>query len=461
MGEIMIDIVRINIIDNNLIKENDNIVVGVSGGADSMALLNVLMEIKKEINFNIFVAHVNHGVRGEDALADQLFVERKAREMNVPYYFKNVDMEKHAREKKITAEEAGRELRYGFFRDILKQQGGGKIAVAHNKNDQAETLLLRIMRGTGIDGLKGMEFIAGDIIRPILNIAREDIENYINENSVETVLDKTNLMTIYNRNKVRLELIPYIIDNFNPNIINTLWRLSSIADVDSGFLNALAEEKYNLIVKSETKHSIILDGTIFNREDRSIKIRVVRLMIYKLVESLQGISEQNVQSIVDLFERMETGKQLNLPAGIIGRVSYNDLIIHNSIAEKQNDFYYKLTFGENIFPDLGISIRISVQEKLIIPNDKNVKCFDSELIKGNLYIRNRKNGDKFNPFGMKGTKKVKDYFIDEKIPKDLRDEIPLLMDDENIIWIIGFATSEAYRITENTKNILIVDYKKL
>lgn len=461
MGEIMIDIVRNNIIDNNLIKENDNIVVGVSGGADSMALLNVLMEIKKEINFNIFVAHVNHGVRGEDALADQLFVERKAREMNVPYYFKNVDMEKHAREKKITAEEAGRELRYGFFRDILKQQGGGKIAVAHNKNDQAETLLLRIMRGTGIDGLKGMEFIAGDIIRPILNIAREDIENYINENSVETVLDKTNLMTIYNRNKVRLELIPYIIDNFNPNIINTLWRLSSIADVDSGFLNALAEEKYNLIVKSETKHSIILDGTIFNREDRSIKIRVVRLMIYKLVESLQGISEQNVQSIVDLFERMETGKQLNLPAGIIGRVSYNDLIIHNSIAEKQNDFYYKLTLGENIFPDLGISIRISVQEKLIIPNDKNVKCFDSELIKGNLYIRNRKNGDKFNPFGMKGTKKVKDYFIDEKIPKDLRDEIPLLMDDENIIWIIGFATSEAYRITENTKNILIVDYKKL
>lgn len=461
MGEIMIDIVRNNIIDNNLIKENDNIVVGVSGGADSMALLNVLMEIKKEINFNIFVAHVNHGVRGEDALADQLFVERKAREMNVPYYFKNVDMEKHAREKKITAEEAGRELRYGFFRDILKQQGGGKIAVAHNKNDQAETLLLRIMRGTGIDGLKGMEFIAGDIIRPILNIAREDIENYINVNSVETVLDKTNLMTIYNRNKVRLELIPYIIDNFNPNIINTLWRLSSIADVDSGFLNALAEEKYNLIVKSETKHSIILDGTIFNREDRSIKIRVVRLMIYKLVESLQGISEQNVQSIVDLFERMETGKQLNLPAGIIGRVSYNDLIIHNSIAEKQNDFYYKLTFGENIFPDLGISIRISVQEKLIIPNDKNVKCFDSELIKGNLYIRNRKNGDKFNPFGMKGTKKVKDYFIDEKIPKDLRDEIPLLMDDENIIWIIGFATSEAYRITENTKNILIVDYKKL
>lgn len=461
MGEIMIDIVRNNIIDNNLIKENDNIVVGVSGGADSMALLNVLMEIKKEINFNIFVAHVNHGVRGEDALADQLFVERKAREMNVPYYFKNVDMEKHAREKKITAEEAGRELRYGFFRDILKQQGGGKIAVAHNKNDQAETLLLRIMRGTGIDGLKGMEFIAGDIIRPILNIAREDIENYINVNSVETVLDKTNLMTIYNRNKVRLELIPYIIDNFNPNIINTLWRLSSIADVDSGFLNALAEEKYNLIVKSETKHSIILDGTIFNREDRSIKIRVVRLMIYKLVESLQGISEQNVQSIVDLFERMETGKQLNLPAGIIGRVSYNDLIIHNSIAEKQNDFYYKLTLGENIFPDLGISIRISVQEKLIIPNDKNVKCFDSELIKGNLYIRNRKNGDKFNPFGMKGTKKVKNYFIDEKIPKDLRDEIPLLMDDENIIWIIGFATSEAYRITENTKNILIVDYKKL
>jgi len=462
MGEIMINTVRNNIIDNNLIRENDNIVVGVSGGADSMALLYVLMEIKKDMNFNIFVAHVNHGVRGEDALSDQLFVERKAREMNIPYYFKNVDMEGYAKKKRITAEEAGRELRYGFFRDILKQQGGGKIAVAHNKNDQAETLLLRIMRGTGIDGLKGMDFIVGDVIRPILNIAREDIENYINENKIETVLDKTNLMTIYSRNKVRLELIPYIKDNFNPNIVNTLWRLSRISDVDSRYLNDLAEEKYNLIVKSETKHSIILDGTIFNVEDRSIKIRIIRLIIYNLVGSLQGISEQNVQSIVELFERMETGKQLNLPGGIIGRVSYNDLIIHNSRIEKLKDFNYKLTLGENEFLDLGISIEISVQEyKLPIPNDKNVKCFDRDLIKGKLCIRNRKNGDKFNPFGMKGTKKVKDYFIDEKIPKDLRDEIPLLMDDENIIWILGFATSEAYRITENTKNILIVDYKKL
>ncbi len=462
MGEIMINTVRNNIIDYNLIRENDNIVVGVSGGADSMALLYVLMEIKKDINFNIFVAHVNHGVRGEDALSDQLFVERKAREMNIPYYFKNVDMEGYAKEKRITAEEAGRELRYGFFRDILKQQGGGKIAVAHNKNDQAETLLLRIMRGTGIDGLKGMEFIAGDVIRPILNITREDIETYINSNSIETVLDKTNLMTIYSRNKVRLELIPYIKDNFNPNIVNTLWRLSRISDVDSRFLNDLAEEKYNLIVKSETKHSIILDGTIFNVEDRSIKIRIIRLIIYNLVGSLQGISEQNVQSIVELFERMETGKQLNLPSGIIGRVSYNDLIIHNSRIEKLKDFNYKLSIGENEFLDLGISIKITIQEdNLPICNDKNVKYFDYDLIKGDLWIRNRKNGDKFNPYGMKGTKKVKDYFIDEKIPKDLRDEIPLLMDDENIIWILGFATSEAYRITEDTKNILIVDYKKI
>lgn len=452
MGEIMINTVRNNIIDNNLIIENDNILVGVSGGADSMALLYVLLEIKKDINFNIFVAHVNHGVRGEDALSDQLFVGRKARELNIPYYFKNVDMEKYAKEKRITAEEAGRELRYGFFRDILKQQGGGKIAVAHNKNDQAETLLLRIMRGTGIDGLKGMDYIVGDVIRPILNVSREDIESYIDEKKIETVLDKTNLMTIYSRNKVRLELLPYIEENFNPNIVNTLWRLSRIADIDSRYLNDLAQEKYNLIVKNQTKHSIILDGTVFNVEDRSIKIRIIRLAIFNLVESLQGISEQNVQSIVELFERMETGKQLNLPSGIIGRVSYNDLIIHNSRIEKLEDFNYNLNLGENEFLDLGISIKVSVSEhNLSIPNDKNVKYFDRDLIKGDLQIRNRKNGDKFNPFGMMGTKKVKDYFIDEKIPKDLRDKIPLLMDDENIIWILGFATSEAYKVTGKTK----------
>ena len=204
----MIETVMNNIMENNLIEKNENIVVAVSGGADSMALLYALIEIRSVLDFNIIIAHVNHGVRGEDADSDQEFVRQKSIEMELPFYTINVDMNAYAKEQKISSEEAGRLLRYNFFREIIKEKGSGKIAVAHNKNDQAETLLLRIMRGTGIDGLKGMDFISGDIIRPLLNISRDEIEKYIENNKIDTVLDKTNLLPIYNRNKVRLELLP-------------------------------------------------------------------------------------------------------------------------------------------------------------------------------------------------------------------------------------------------------------
>src|SRR5699024_9918288 len=164
-----------NILNYNLITEGDTIVIGVSGGPDSMALLYTLIETKEFINFNIIIVHINHGVRGEEALKDELFVKEKAEELNIPYYSKTIDMVGYAKDNKISEEEAGRKLRYGFFRQILSKKGKGKIAVAHNKDDQAETLLMRIFRGTGIDGLKGMDFLQKDIIRPILNISREDI----------------------------------------------------------------------------------------------------------------------------------------------------------------------------------------------------------------------------------------------------------------------------------------------
>lgn len=454
----MFSTVRNNILNNNLITTNENIVVGVSGGPDSMALLYVLLDIRKELNFNIIVAHVNHGVRGDEALSDQLFVERKANELKIPYYFKNVDMDGYAKEMGITSEEAGRELRYGFFREILESNCGGKIAVAHNKNDQAETLLLRIMRGTGIDGLKGMDFLAGDIIRPLLNISREEIEQYISIGKIETVLDKTNLIPIYSRNKVRLELLQYIKDNFNPNIINTLWRLSRTSNIDSKFLEEFTESRYNFIVKKVNKHSIILDGVLFIKENKSIQSRIIRNVISKIMGNLQGISEQNITSLVELFERLETGKQLNLPNGIIGRISYNDLVIEKIEAEVVKDFDYILNIGCNKFFELGLNICLSVEEgNKSNKYSKNVKYFDYEKISGDIRIRNRKSGDKFVPFGMNGRKKVKDYFIDEKIPKELRDRIPLLVDDENIIWILGYATSELYKVTDTTKKILIIE----
>ncbi len=448
--------------DYNLIGENDNIVVGVSGGPDSMALLYVLLEIKDLINFNIYIAHVNHGVRGEDAKADQLFVEGMAKKLGLPCYTKNVNMVEYGKQKGISSEEAGRELRYGFFREILELVGGGKIAVAHNMNDQAETLIMRFLRGTGIDGLKGMDFVIKDIIRPILGISRKEIELYIKEKEIETVLDKTNLEPIYSRNKVRLELIPYVEENFNPNIVNTLWRTSRISSIDSEFLEEFSKLRYNIIVKNQDKRSIILDGRKLLEEHRSIQQRIIRLAILKINDSLQGITEVQISSVINLLLTLGTGREAHLSNDIVAKLIYGDLIIEKGISKSINRYSYKLNFpGLNIINDIGYSFDIKVfdiYEDFNMNKDKNIKYFDLDKIKGELVVRNRIDGDRIIPFGMRGTKKLKDYFIDEKIPKELRDKIPLIVDDENILWVVGYRTNDLYKVTKKTKRILSIYY---
>ncbi len=449
----------------NLIEENETILVGVSGGPDSMALLYVLMEIRSSLNFNLIIAHVNHGVRGEDARADQLFVEEISKNLNIPYYTKNVNMIEYGKERGISSEEAGRELRYGFFREILEDLGGGKIAVAHNMNDQGETLLMRIMRGTGIDGLKGMGFVNQDIIRPILGIDRKEIEAYIENNNIRTVLDKTNLMPIYSRNKVRLELIPYIEENFNPNIINTLWRMSKISSIDSNFLESYSEKRFNIVMKKQEKECIILDMEMFLSEDICIQQRIIRNSILKINGSLQGISENQISNALNVFSMSDTGKEVHMSNNIVAKKSYGDLIIERHKKKEDNKYLYELKFpGVNNFENIGYDFNlevISIDKNFEMKKNKLTRYFDFDKVQGKMAVRNRLNGDKFVPFGMGGTKKLKDYFIDEKIQKELRDNIPLVVDEGNILWVVGYRTHEKYKVTMDTKKVLVISYNKI
>lgn len=447
-----------------LIKPSENIVIGVSGGADSMALLYLLNQIRNSIAFKIFLAHINHGVRGKDADRDEDFVKLKAKDLSLPCFTKRVDMEGHARDRGISPEEAGRELRYGFFKEVLDKVGGGKIAVAHNMNDQAETLLMRVFRGTGIDGLKGMEFISNDIIRPLLNISRGEIEDYIKENNIDTVLDETNLKTIYTRNKIRLDLIPYIERNFNPNIIKTLWRLGQVASLDSKFLEAYSTRKLNSALKYEDKNCIILNAELFGIEDISIQQRIIRLMVIRLTGNLHGFSEHHVSFILNLFLSGETGKMAHLPNDIYAEISYGDLILRKGQVTEYGQFLYELNMGVNQFSDIGYRICLTVlpKEKMgSINRGANVRFFDYAKVSNTLYIRRRNPGDSFLPFGMQGSKKIKDYFIDEKVPRDMRDKIPLIIDGENILWVVGYRTSDLYKIGEDTRDVLMIKYSHL
>lgn len=443
---------------NKLITEGDNILLGVSGGPDSMVLLYVLRDIQNDIKFNLLVAHVNHGIRDKESDGDELYVKDVCKKMNIPIYSTKVNMNEYAKKHKLSSEEAGREIRYKFFREKLMKIGGGKIAVAHNKNDQAETLILRFIRGTGIDGLKGMEYKNNDIIRPLLDVSRDEIEKYCKDNNINPRIDKTNKETKYRRNKVRLELIPYIEKNFNTGIIDTLVRTSRIMQTDSDFLNEYSSNKYKTILVKEEKDKVILDNEKFLGLHKGIKARVLRYSIEKLFGYLKGIEEKNINDILDLSSSKNTGKSLYIGNNVRVKINYNELILERITTENKVEFREKLDTNSFVCIEC-INTRFAA--RVINRNDYNInlkdrfiKYFDYDKIKGNLLIRNRKQGDRFIPLGMKGKKKIKDFFIDEKIPRDKRDKIPLIVDEEDVLWVVGYRISDKYKITDDTERVL-------
>lgn len=445
----------------NMIEPGDKIVLGLSGGVDSMALLDVLVRLQDSIGFELCTAHLNHGIRGEYADRDQLFAEKVSKKYGLEFFTKKVNMDDYAKKHKISSEEAGRFLRYEFFNEVIKDHSSGKIAVAHNLNDQAETLIMRFIRGTGIDGLRGIEHRVGNIIRPILDIGRPELEDYIADNGIEITQDHTNFESIYTRNKIRLEVIPYIEENFNPNIVNTLQRTAYLSEIDSDFLEKEGEKRYNEVVKKQGKYRIILDKEKFNNQDISMKQRILRLCILNINSNLQGVSEAQISNMLELFKQGDTGKQIDISNEIVGRVNYEDLVVERQIREEIGKFQYNLK-DNVIIDEIGYKFNVEILENigsLDLKKEMNTMYFDFSKVSGSLKVRNRIDGDKFIPFGMSGQKKIKDYFVDEKIPRELRNQIPLIVDDEKILWVVGYRTSEAYRITKNTKNILKISYE--
>lgn len=290
----------------NMINKNDKIVIGVSGGPDSMTLLNVLNNLKEKLGISIYVAHINHMIRKE-ADEETEYVKEFCEKIGVEFYYERIDVESEARKLKIGSEEAGRNIRYNFFNEVANRIGANKIATAHNSNDNAETVLMNIIRGTSISGLKGIEKIRdGKYIRPIIECNRDEIEEYCKENNLNPRYDKTNLENIYTRNKIRNMLIPFIKKEFNPNIIEGINRLSSIAYEEEQFINKFVENEYKKLLiyvnknKEENKTEIVLNMKEFNILDYVIKSRLVLYTISKIAGSATGIEKIHVDDIIKL-----------------------------------------------------------------------------------------------------------------------------------------------------------------
>ncbi|WP_432404938.1 tRNA lysidine(34) synthetase TilS [Wukongibacter sp. M2B1] len=455
---------------HKLIEKKEGIVVGVSGGPDSICLLHLLCKLRENFGIKVFVVHLDHQFRGIEAKKDAEYVKEICERLGIKSYIFSYDVSQYSKEKGITFEEAGRELRYKLFEEVAKETGASKIAIAQNRNDQAETVLMRLMRGSGLEGLTAIDYKRdGKIIRPLLDITRKEIEEYCEENDLKPRIDKTNLETIYTRNKIRLELIPYIESNFNSKVIDALWRSANLLRDDSDYLTKAADEKLRDIAISSNSNNYSLDLKKFSKLHISMKKRVLRKVVNEVKGNLKNIGLKHIESIIKLANRNSVGSKIDLPGHIIVELGYNSIDIKTEeILEekiKNLDFEYKLYIGETTpIKDLNASIKVEIvspSERHNNQKDKNTIFIDYSKIKGGLFIRNRKDGDKFHPLGMRGTKKVKDYFIDEKIPREIRNKIPILCDEKGIIWIVGYRMSENYKIDIKTDKVIKITYMKV
>ena len=294
----------------NLINKNDKIICGVSGGPDSICMLNILNDLKKDLKFEIIVCHVNHLIR-EEAILDEEYVVNYCKNNGIKCYVKRIDVKNYANNNKQGTEEAGRNVRYQFFEEIFQKENANKIAIAHNRNDKIETIIMNMLRGTGVSGIKGIEPIRENkYIRPLIETERIDIERDCNDHNLEPRIDKTNFINDCTRNKIRNIVIPYIKKEFNPNIVNTIDRLSCVIEEENRFLEKKVANLFNEIKIKESDGFIVLNLKEFNKQDLVIKKRLIIYAINKTIGNAQNIEKVNIDDIIKLCEKNIGNKYL-------------------------------------------------------------------------------------------------------------------------------------------------------
>lgn len=444
-----------------MFEKDDLVIVALSGGPDSVALLHMLYTLKGKLKIEIVAAHVNHCLRGKDSDQDEECVKHLCEKYDIPLYSQRIDIHNIIKNSKISCEMAGREARYGYFQKLKKKISGNKIALAHHANDQAETILMRLIRGSGIEGVTGIKPIRDKIfVRPLININRMHIENYCEINNLDFRIDKSNYENIYSRNKIRLELIPYIEENFNKDITNTINRFADIMKVDNDYLETIALES---MVKycSKKNEGINISKEAFN-EHGAVLSRILRNSIKTIKGNLTNIEKKHIDDILDI-QKKGTGKILDLPDNLKVINNYKDIVIKKKCKENNIIDYKSIEYKLNIQEKNHIEIEnftVKMQfldgkhKEKILRKNKFIKYFDYDKLNNDIILRYRRNGDRFFPLGMKGRKKIKDYFMDLKIPQDERSKIPMICFGDSIAWVIGYGISEKYRIKDTTKTIL-------
>ncbi|HHY42159.1 MAG TPA: tRNA lysidine(34) synthetase TilS [Thermoanaerobacterales bacterium] len=446
----------------NMVKEGDKVIVGVSGGPDSVCLLHLFNKFRRQLGILLYVAHLDHMFRGKESEEDARFVETLCHNWNIPFFSDKVDVPAYAKKSGLSPEDAARRVRYEFFREVKEQVDAQKIATGHNQNDHEETILMNILRGTGLDGLIGIEAVRESFIRPLIEVQRADIEKYLEQENIPFRIDATNLTTDYFRNSLRLELIPIIRKKYCPHFGQSLRRLSEITKRDLAFLKQETERAKANTVRYHSE-KVIIDIGEFLKQHEAIKYRLVRAAVEKLSGDVKDFEIRHAELLVDFIEKSPTGSRIDLPKNLQGIKEYDTIILSKASHDEGPEYHYVLKVpGEISIKEIGINVKayIKPKEEIKITADANIARLDFDKVDSSLIIRNRFPGDRFKPLGGKGFKKLKDFFIDEKVPRRKRNLVPIIEAKGNIVWVGGMRIDDRFKVTGETKTVLVIELKE-
>ncbi|HJA93056.1 MAG TPA: tRNA lysidine(34) synthetase TilS [Candidatus Eisenbergiella merdipullorum] len=448
------------------------IMAGVSGGADSVCLLAVLTRLGRECGWRIGAVHVDHGLR-EEAGEDARFVQELCARLQVPFFLKEENVEEKAGQWHMSVEEAGRKVRYQAFEEAAERFGADRIAVAHNRNDRAETLLFHLFRGTGLKGMASIRPVRGKIIRPLLDTGREEIEGWLKQNGITWRTDRSNDTDAYTRNRIRRHVLPYAEREICPEADLHLAQAADLLARTSDFIEGQAKKALEECMASRMPGKLEVDAEAFRAREDLLQTQMLKLMLEELTDGGKDIGLRHIRDVQELFDR-QSGRRLTLPGGLEAEKSFETVILQrkeksaripskDQVERRQEDLLKEVRRAGSIRLEIPGG---RIMEITLLPWEKSqgieqktyTKWLDYDRMKS-LVLRTRRPGDYLAINDRLQRKSLKEYLIQEKVPAGERENLPLLADGSHILWVIGYRISSAVKVTDSTERVLRIDIR--
>ena len=463
----------------SMLSEGDQVLIGLSGGADSVCLTVILGKLQKDFNLRLSAVYVDHGLRPDETAGEELFCRTLCGKLGVEFHLKKIDVKGYAEKEKLNIQDAARELRYRVFEELSHEINASKIALGHNADDQAETFLMRLLRGSGQRGLSGIPPVRRlelrvksyelkvnkktMIIRPLIEIERSDIEKFLFQDSslftfnssLPFITDSSNLKKDYFRNWLRLTIMPAL-KKQSPEFVRSAVRTADIIREEDGYLEIVVTKTLMKLISRKGRDSIELFLSPLENIDKALLRRVLRRAVDS-VEGLRGIDFVHIEDIIRLVKKGRSGDRISLPRGIRVIKGYSTLVFTSCAGLKLPPRAFAVP-GDLELKEAGIVLRAQMQEKIQeeLSDGRSSAVFDLDKLQLPLEVRARKNGDYFYPAGFGKKRKLQDFFVDSKIPRDERDAVPVIVSGEEIIWVVGYRTDERFSAKEDTKRFLVI-----